>query len=728
MSTLYIQYPAASGGGGGGLTISIVTTPLLYDVPTQTLSIQQSSTLLDGYLSAVNFNIFNNKQPAGSYITALTGDVTATGPGSVAATIANLAVTNAKIANATIDLTTKVTGVLPIANGGTNSATVLSNNRVMQSLGGSIVEAAAITAARALISDVNGIPTHSVTTAAELAFVNGVTSNIQTQLNAKEPTITVLPIAKGGTNSSAALNNNRIIISSGGAIVEDAAITANRALASNASGIPVASATTDTELGFVAGVTSAIQTQLNNKQATGNYITALTGDVTATGPGSVAATIANDAVTTVKILNANVTSAKIAAAAVSLTTQVSGVLPEANGGTNQSTYTTGDTLYASAANTLSKRTIGTAGQVLTVAGGVPTWATPSASSGSGTTNTIINGDMSIRQRIGQVTLVNGVGGSGYVADRMQILATSSVAADTIFTEINDAATAQNTRAMRIRGLGTVASPASGDLVNMVYNVEGSDLLPLAGQQMTLSFYVKSTQTGVFSVSFINGASDRSYVQEVTINATNTWERKTVTLTHDTTGTWGYNINELGMKICFNLMSGSSFQGTNAVWQAGNIHGTAASTFNLQVSGTNDVIITQIMLEQAATASTIFKRCGNSLEEEVALCQRYYEKSYPLQTDPGSANNSGNMAYSVISVTVGSVTIRPDIRFKANKRGTPGVVIYSTDGTANAVRINNSGNVASASENPGEHGTSLTFANTWAVQDFIWWHYTADAEF
>lgn len=48
---------------------------------------------------------------------------------------------------------------------------------------------------------------------------------------------------------------------------------------------------------------------------------------------------------------------------------------ESSGGTNQTTYATGDLLYASAANTLSKRTIGTSGQVLTVSGGVPTWAT-----------------------------------------------------------------------------------------------------------------------------------------------------------------------------------------------------------------------------------------------------------------------------------------------------------------------------------------------------------------
>jgi hypothetical protein len=48
---------------------------------------------------------------------ALTGDVT-TSSGAVATTIANNAVTNAKIANSTIDLTTKVTGVLPTANVG----------------------------------------------------------------------------------------------------------------------------------------------------------------------------------------------------------------------------------------------------------------------------------------------------------------------------------------------------------------------------------------------------------------------------------------------------------------------------------------------------------------------------------------------------------------------------------------------------------------------------------
>lgn len=75
-------------------------------------------------------------------------------------------------------------------------------------------------------------------------------------------TLGTVPIANGGTNSTTSLNNNRIMQSSGGAIVEAPAITANRALVSDANGIPVASSVTNTTLGFL-DATSSIQTQLN---------------------------------------------------------------------------------------------------------------------------------------------------------------------------------------------------------------------------------------------------------------------------------------------------------------------------------------------------------------------------------------------------------------------------------------------------------------------------------
>jgi hypothetical protein len=59
-------------------------------------------------------------------------------------------------------------------------------------------------------------------------------------------------------------------------------VTADRALVSNASGKMAASAVTATELGYLSGVTSPIQTQLNNK-ANNNEVVHLTGDETITG-------------------------------------------------------------------------------------------------------------------------------------------------------------------------------------------------------------------------------------------------------------------------------------------------------------------------------------------------------------------------------------------------------------------------------------------------------------
>ena len=133
---------------------------------------------------------------------------------------------------------------------------------------GKVIKAAsAITASRALASNGSGVPVASATTATELGYVNGVTSAIQTQLDDKEPTITVLPIAKGGTNSGTALSNNRVMASSGGAVVEASAITAARALISDANGIPTHATTTATEIGYLNGVTSAIQTQIDAKAA-----------------------------------------------------------------------------------------------------------------------------------------------------------------------------------------------------------------------------------------------------------------------------------------------------------------------------------------------------------------------------------------------------------------------------------------------------------------------------
>ena len=69
------------------------TSPLFLDSVTGVFSIEQSNSIRDGYLSSLDWITFNGKQNAGNYITALTGEATATGPGSVAITLSNPAVT-----------------------------------------------------------------------------------------------------------------------------------------------------------------------------------------------------------------------------------------------------------------------------------------------------------------------------------------------------------------------------------------------------------------------------------------------------------------------------------------------------------------------------------------------------------------------------------------------------------------------------------------------------------
>ena len=73
-----------------------------------------------------------------------------------------------------------------------------------------------------------------------------------------------------------------------------------------------------------------------------------------------------------------------------------------------------------------------------------------------------------------------------------------------------------------------------------YAVEGFDAAQLncgfsSAKTVTLSFYVKSSLTGTFGLNFTNSANNRSYPTTYTISSADTWERKTITLTLDPTG-------------------------------------------------------------------------------------------------------------------------------------------------------------------------------------------------
>ncbi len=87
-------------GGGDGIQLDDLsaTAPLSYDNTSGQFSIPVATDSDDGYLSSGDHATFSAKQDAGNYITGLSGDVAASGPGSVTATIQSNSVTNSKAA------------------------------------------------------------------------------------------------------------------------------------------------------------------------------------------------------------------------------------------------------------------------------------------------------------------------------------------------------------------------------------------------------------------------------------------------------------------------------------------------------------------------------------------------------------------------------------------------------------------------------------------------------
>ncbi len=162
---------------------------------------------LDGVTGAIQTQI-NTKQATGNYITALTGDISATGPGSVAATIGNLKVTNAMIANTTIDLTAKVTGLLPLANGGTNANLTASNGAVPYSTGSAIALLAPGTSQNWMLSGGAGAPSFSNTTTTGKT-VDGTADEVQVQVEGHSTqTSDILNVRKSdGTTSLLQVTN-----------------------------------------------------------------------------------------------------------------------------------------------------------------------------------------------------------------------------------------------------------------------------------------------------------------------------------------------------------------------------------------------------------------------------------------------------------------------------------------------------------------------------------------
>ncbi len=288
-------------------------------------------------------------------------------------------------------------------------------------------------------------------------------------------------------------------------------------------------------------------------------------------------------------------------------------------------------------------------------------AAAGSSGALGNRNMIINGNALVNQRSASVTINSST--VQFASDRW---GAAGISASGVFTWARSVAT-PNTAAgfpyfTRATCTTADASLAAGDIYYIRYVVEGQDMAHLCygtsdAKTTTLSFWIRSSMTGTMGGAFCNSSGTRSYPFSFTINATNTWEQKSVTITGDTTGTW-LNDTGVGNRITFSLAAGTTFSGTAGAWVAGNIVSATGATNFMVLNATVDIVGLQWELGSVATAFE-HRRIG----DEYALCQRYfqtgtrnficygaagvnngYAADYPVQMRVAPTHSTGTFGY------------------------------------------------------------------------------------
>ena len=239
-------------------------------------------------------------------------------------------------------------------------------------------------------------------------------------------------------------------------------------------------------------------------------------------------------------------------------------------------------------------------------------------------NRIINGDMRIDQRNAGASITPT--GNTYTLDRWW--ATMS-AASKFSIQQNAGAVTPPAGFTSYLGITSTSAYTAGatETFSIRQVLEGLNVADFGwgtanAATITLSFWVRSSLTGTFGGALYNSAANRWYAFSYTVSAANTWERETITIPGDTSGTWLTN-NGVGIGLIFSLGAGATLSGTPGAWSSTT---TASATGAVSVVGTNGATfyITGVQLE-AGSVATPFER--RDYGRELMMCQRYYQTGF-----------------------------------------------------------------------------------------------------
>jgi hypothetical protein len=341
------------------------------------------------------------------------------------------------------------------------------------------------------------------------------------------------------------------------------------------------------------------------------------------------------------------------------------------------------------------------------------------------TNRIINGKFAIDQRNAGAA----VGVTGSITFSVDRWAFQAVGAGSVGPERFEPTPGEFNLAINVNV--AVPSLPAGDLYQVRQLIEGLNLADLRwgtanASPITVAFDVKASVAGSYSLSLSNGATVRTYIAPFTINAANTFETKTITIAGDTAGTWETG-NATGLIMSIPLAAGSAFHASAAnVWNGVSYKAVMATNTNLMATVGNQMFLRNVRLYKG---SVDFGPDRRLYAEELALCQRYYQKSYDIATPPGSLALPGALVWTCISASNNNYL---PIRFTVPMRSAPAVIGFNPSLPAN-VEVQNLSIPAPCSatafghiSNTGCYVTALSTPASLAGHALAV-HYTASAE-
>jgi hypothetical protein len=318
----------------------------------------------------------------------------------------------------------------------------------------------------------------------------------------------------------------------------------------------------------------------------------------------------------------------------------------------------GDLLIGATPNLMTRLPLGSNGQILTVDSN-QTYGLGWVS--QNTRNLLYNGAMQVAQRATSVSSITT--GDYRTADRW---GSEHNLAGTYTQSIeNDAPTGSGFAKSLKMTCTTAQSSLNADAyLTLFQRLEGQDLQLLkkgtsSAESVTISFWVKSNLVGNYVFSLFDFDNSREISRQYSINSTNLWEYKTITLPGDTVGSF-VNDNGLSLQASFWLAAGSNrTSGTlNSNWVASTTTGRAVGQTNLSSSSSNYWQVTGLQMNVGPVAAPFeFKK----YTEELAECQRYY---YRIDATRGTTNSRIGTGYVV------GTTAQVLVEFPVEMRSSP----------------------------------------------------------